>query len=89
MDRKKCKDCKKNRKIKFFGVQKKYVSIKGKGISLLLYPYCKDCQYKRNRKSLTRSKATILRNKKYQKKYHHEWVKKNRTGTDWWRKYKK
>lgn len=77
MERKKCIDCKKNRDIKFFGVQRKYVSVKGKGISFHIYPCCKDCQYKRNRKSLLRSKKNILDTKEYQKKYNAKWQKEN------------
>ena len=88
MARKKCIDCEKNRDIKFFGVQRKYVSTKGKGISLHLYPCCKDCQYKRNRKSLLRSKENLKKWNEYQKKYNAKWQQENRNGTDWQKKYR-
>ena len=78
MKRKKCIDCEKTLDIKLFGVQRKYLSTKGKGISIYLYPCCKDCQYKRNRKSLLRSKDNILKQKEYQKIYHKKWHNNNR-----------
>lgn len=81
MARKKCIDCKKNRDIKFFGVQRKYVSTKGKGVSLHLYACCKDCQYKRNRKSLLRSKRNQKKWKEYQKIYHKKWQKETGYGS--------
>ncbi len=75
---KKCIDCENNFSLDFFGVQRKYVSKKGKGLSLHLYPYCKDCQYKRNRKSLLRSSENIDKWKSYQKIYVKKWQQLNR-----------
>lgn len=67
---KKCRDCGEDKLLDFFYVQKEYVSVKGKGTSLIYFPYCKKCQGKRNKKSQTRNNKVIAKNKRYQKKYH-------------------
>lgn len=73
-----CIDCEKRRLIKFFGIARRWVSKKGKGISIHWRSYCNDCQYKRNRRCMTRNKIIILKYKKYQKKYNPNWQKKYR-----------
>lgn len=66
---KKCKDCGEDKLLDFFYVQKKYISIKGKGTSLHYMPYCKKCQYKRNKKSQTKNEELIIKTQEYQKGY--------------------
>jgi len=78
LKKKTCLDCGKDKKTEDFYIYTKRVSTKGKGVKNYRLPYCTECQYKRNKKSLIRSEDNVKKWKAYQKKYNKAWQQKYR-----------